>query len=451
MALLRLSFDHAKVEGPTLTGITMERIYRKGEWIASTVEKLTREPIIREIFFRIIERTVGEDANDLNFPFDRYSAPDGVGRPEKIDTIGQWLCAETRMDAEVLKLPAIHKLIHEGSLDELWNHANVRLLNTGYSSRLPKIEGDEEVILEFEDGHKIVGITRPEAVRNEYCESGISGGVGDGVSNIILRDRDNASVAALIVIGDTIHMRAPGKRRVPFHVTEAYLLDLIIKRDYKLAEPTTIHEAVQISDGRIFDVRDIPDGSRINGGFWLREDGKLISTLPDNLTIDGDFGIFDAVYLRKSPKNLVVNGNAGFVNCTGLATISEGFKASGYTHLETCHNLSLIEDGVEFSQVCFSDELKALDARPFKADKVFVDHHEVGNLSRDRQGLVVVQPDFAKAAVARQTRKEIAQLPGLAATVLVDELKSRIRKGVRSVKKALSENVQDEPPSGPKI
>lgn len=427
----------------------MESIYRKGEWIASTVERLTHDEHLRKTFFDIIERTVGDAANQLNFPYDRYYAPDGVGRPEKLQVVGQWLCAESRLDPGTLQQPDVQRLIREGSLDEIWTYANVRLLDTGFSTRLPKVDGDERVVLEFEDGFKIVEIIRPEAVRNEYHQSGISGGVGNGVTNLVLRDRDNASMAALVVSDGAIHMRGPDDHMVPFHITETYLLDLIKEREYKLSEPTAIHFAVQISDGRIFDVRDIPDGSRIDGSLWLhKETGRLISRLPDDLTVDGDFGIFNATYLRKSPRNLKVNGNAGFVECSGLTTISEGFKATGYTHLETCDNLAVIEDHVEFDGVHFSGEVKALDAKPFKARRISLANYEVDNVPRNKDGLVTIPTDFVAKAVARQTRKEIAQLPGLAASVLVDELKQRIRKGVRSAKQAL---IGDKPPAGPKV
>lgn len=427
----------------------MERIYRKGEWTTNTVERLTHDEKLRDVFLGIIERTVGEAANDINFPYDRYSAPDRIGRPEKLHVVGQWLCAESRLDAVTLDLPDVQKLIHNGSLDELYAHANARVHETGFSTRLPKIDGDERLVLSFEDGFKIVEITRPEAVRNEFCQSGINGGVGDNVSNLVLRDRDNASVAALVVVGDAIDMVGPDKKLIPFHITEAYLLDLIKQREYKLQEPTSIHYAVQISDGRIVDVRDIPDGSVINGSFWMHKDtGRVISRLPDDLTVNGSFGIFNATYLRSTPRNLTVNGDAGFVNCPGLTTIRTGLKVSGYTHLETCDNLAIIEAGVEFNGVQFSGEVKDLDAKPFKAKRVVVDNYEVNGIPRNEDGLVMIPRNFAALAVAEQKRKEIAQLPGLVASVIVDELKNRVRKGVRSIKKSLS---KDETSSGPRF
>jgi hypothetical protein len=77
-----------------------------------------------------------------------------------------------------------------------------------------------------------------------------------------------------------------------------------------------------------------------------------------------------------------------------------------------------------------------------------VDNYEVKNVTRDENGLVTIPRNFVTAAVEARKRKEIAQLPGLVTRVVVDELKSRIRNGVRSVKKSLE---KDDSNSGPKI
>lgn len=434
----------------------MERIFDKGEWITSTVSRLTHDEHIRQLFQNILVRTIGEAADSLNFPYDRYSAPDGIGRPEKAQTVGQWLCMETRLNKTELDRREIKTLLHQGSLDEIWTHADARLRETGFTSKLPRLDGDEETVLEFQDGYSLVEIRRPEAVRNEYAASGINGGVGDGIQNLVLRDRDNASVAMLVIEdGVVLSMRGPSRQLVPFHVTEAYLLDLITERGYRLSEPTALHCAVQISDGRVFDVRDIPDGSHINGSLWLREEGRLISRLPDDLTVNGDFGIFDATYLRSTPRGMTVTGNAGFVNCLGLKTISQGLRVGGYTHLETCDNITTIELDVDFgSSVSLSSEIKTLNAEPFKAERVVVGNYEVDNIPRNMAGQVTVKADFISNAVGRRIRKEIAKLPGLAASILVDELKFRIRRGVRAVTKATSDkggDNRDEPPRTPKL
>ncbi len=413
----------------------MERIYGPGEWIASQVKFLTDDDKVRDVFQAILTRTIGQAADEFLFPYDRYYAPDGVGRPEKVSVIGQWLCVEARTNSAIFDDPSFEELVAQSDLDGLWQHAQARLMETGFTELLPKSPSDEVEMLEYADGHKLVALLTHEAVRNEAHSSGMFGGAGEKCQTWVLRDDNHASVAMLVVVDDeVVSMAGFNGKRVPFHVTQAYFIDIIKSKGLRLADPVVLHGAVQTADGAIYDLRDIPDGSTVNGSLWINREGHLLSRLPSDLTVNGDFGIYDSAWLTETPRNLVVEGNCGFTKCPGLRVVKSGLRVKGYTYFNGCDQLKSVEDNVDFGlSVDIRLGYEALSSNRFRAQRVSFANEVVSvslegdRLPRDDEGRVIVNGGIMKKALRRKFQSEIASIPAVLVGSVLSDLKRKLR------------------------
>ncbi|MFC4236256.1 hypothetical protein ACFOY8_13650 [Thalassospira xianhensis] len=442
----------------------MSNFGKPGEWIHATVNDLTFDEAIKTIYHAIIERTVGEAANQALFPYEWVLAPDGVGRPEKIQLIGHWLRVEARINRHSLAEPEMLKLLTSASLDDLWKHAQARLEATGFSDTLPIAPGDESEVIEFVDGFKLVWLNCPEAVQNEYANSNMPGVVGEGFGTLVLRDPDNASVAMLVLKGtEIVDMWGSKQMRVPFHTTETYLLDVIKEEGFTLARPSVLHGAVQTDDGTIYDVRDVPDGSTIDGAWDLSFEGELISRLPSDLTINGGMWVRNCVYLTETPRNLKVKDGMIFSSCPGLRKIGAGMQVGGWANFESCHQLRCIEENVDFGEaLILSSEIAKIEASPFNAGELVIRGSGVavgvtGNkVPRDSEGRMTIDGAFIQRAIKRQRREELAQIPVLAARVAYDQAKKSMSNAIGPLRKAVSTRMakpekDNEAPPSPKM
>lgn len=436
----------------------MDKIYSKGQWMAETVESLSFNESLRAAYHDVLMRTIGDAADDPFFAKDRYSTADGIGRPEKARVVGQWLCALTRIEPEALAHKKAAALLSSGTLDDLWQHATAWLEELGFSKKLPSLPDDERQMFTFVDGYKMVALTCPEAIRNEANTSGMCGSVKNGCETWVLRNSENQSIAMIGVKGsEVVFMDGPDGGRVPFHISEAYLFAEFAERGLTLAEPNLIHGAVMTSDGIIHDLRDIPEGSTINGDLWIRHEGHLVSRLPDNLTINGDFGIFKSTYFTSTPSNFVVAGTVGVVDCPGFRKVSHGLRVGKWTDLASCKGLSRIDDDVDFGEkVSFAVEATKLVAKPFRAGglRLLGDGMNIrfdgGAVPRNVDGLVEIDGSYIERARKRQFQKDVAALPGMLARVAFDELSLRIRRSARSLKRSIQSKVATDdhkPPS----
>lgn len=432
----------------------MHKIYGGNQWIDEQVMCLTKDEVIKTVYRDFLERTVGEEAHRVAFVFDGYYAKDGIGRPEKVTTVGTWLCVERRINSDFINDASVFALLKGCELDDVWQYAKKRLAVLNYEGIIPPLASDEEVLGEFEDGYKIVGLNTPEALRNEYKKSGVLGYSAENYDNWVLRDKDGQSIAILTLQGKTIvQFKGPQRSAVPAHITATYLINEINERELKLNTPAVLDGYVQTADGRLHDIRDLPKGSVINGNFGLFESSGSISSLPEDLTVNGDLLIYYGPYFTKTPKNLTVTGKFGVADVVPLRVVGAGLKVGGDTFLGYTDNLQRIEKDVDFGK-CLVLSAKAiqLKAEPFYAESIDVigGRVEQSNVPRDRDGRVVIGSDFLKASEKAELVHEIKQLPGLIASVLYSSAKSSIRNKVRSwtmkqVKKP--ETDIDEPPA----
>lgn len=406
-------------------------------------------------------RTIGEAADDLFFIKDRYIASDGIGRPEKARVVGQWLCALTRIDPDALADKKVATLLSTGTLDDIYQHATAWLEESGFTKKLPSLPEDERQMFTFVDGHKMVSLNCPEAIRNEAVTSGMGGSVKNGCETWVLRNKEDQSIAMIGIKGsEVVFMDGPDGGRVPFHITEAYLIAEFAERGLTLAEPNIIHGAVMTSDGKIHSLRDIPEGSTIDGDLWIRHEGHLVSRLPDNLTVNGDFCIFKSTYFTSTPNNFAVAGTLDVVDCPGFRKVSRGLRVGKWTDLASCKNLSHIDDDVDFGEkVSFAVEAEKLVAKPFRAGgfRLLGDgmniRFEGGAVPRNADGLVEIDGSFIERSRKRQFQKDVAALPGMLARVAFDELSLRIRRSARSLKRSIQSKVagaDDHKPPSPK-
>lgn len=440
----------------------MTPIREEEGWIAATVNNLTLDEGVRDIFRGILVRTIGDDAKDINFPYDRYFDPEGIGRPEKARVIGHWLCMEFRLNGpNFVEFSGLEEFLAEADLDQIWKRAHISISAEGYSEKLPSLPDDEWVIWEYENGWSMVCIERPEAIRNECHASRMQAVIGGGLASYVLKDDEKKSVAMLILRrNEIVAMFGADGKRVPYHVTESYLIDVIDDLGLVLSEPTTLHGAVQVSDGRIYDLRDIPNGSTVEGGLWIKEEGHLVSRLPDDLTVKGNFGLFGSVFIKETPKNLIVKGEMGFVDCPGLETISSGLRVSGMSYLDTCRRISEIEENVRFDGgVSLSSDIAELAAAPFDAGSLLLRGGNVSfevedrDIRRDDAGRVEIDGAFIQNAVKAQLRKEKSHIPGELARLVLEELKCQMRRGISGLRKKSKnsdyENEGDQSPPAP--
>lgn len=442
-----------------MKGIWMSKIYREGQWIDERVKCLSKDSTVLGAYRNILERTLGDAANELSFPFDSYSAKDGIGRPEKADIVGTWLCVERRVHSDFLDDPKTTALLEVGSLDEIWNHAKGRLNDLNFDDLIPPIAADEEVLVEFEDGCKIVGLNTPEAIRNESLRSDLSGATFPQYDNWVLRDQDGTSIALMILEGNKIcRLNAPHRQTIPAHVISSYLIDEIVERELELEKPAVIPGWVQTSDGKIYSYLDLPDGSTINGSILIDKCSGEISRLPDNLTVKGHVTIVHAPFFTETPKNLVVEGGFGVGDNVPLKLIKSGFRVHKDTDLSYCKSPNLrIENDVDFGQdVCFSANLSKLDAAPFSADMVSVIDGliEQAAVPRNNSGQVVINERFLDAAKKAKIVSEIKKLPGALVSIGYHEVKSKVERKIRAWKKNRNKDNDlnnDEDPNLPKM
>lgn len=429
-------------------------VYREGEWIETTVNALTFDEELRSIYRQILERTIGAAADDVTFVYESYYSPDGVGRPEKAAVVGRWLCLEARTDRSVLSEDGMARFLRSASLDELWSHAARRGDALGRDGLYPEMPGDEVAVADFSDGHRIVELKTPEAIANESQRSGIGQPRHpDRSETFVLRDGEGETVAMLVATGRVVGMLAPSGRRVPFHVSRAYLVDFIRTRGFALREPTEIHGAVQTADGEIYDLRDLPAGSTIDGNFWIRDEGHLLSRLPDDLTVNGDFGLYRSTFLRATPRNMRVSGDCGYASCPGLRVISEGTRVGGRMHLDTCGRIETIEPGTRFEGgVSLSAAIDAVHAPEGFADAVDIRGDGIRvTISSDRfrsdeAGGVIIDRNLIAKAIGRQAAKDIARFVTLE---IAYNVSSAIRRGTRALKRSMTAR-HDPPPPAPK-
>jgi len=435
----------------------METLRPPGAWLEETVAGLTHDESLREIFRAILERTIGAASDDINFPFDRYSAPDGIGRPEKAARIGHWLCLVDRTAPGLLHDPATASFLTEAGLDEIYLRATDETARSGFGRMLPPAEGDESTVAEYEDGCRIVALLRPEAVRNEFEKSRMPGTAAEGMTTWVLREPDGLSSAMLVIRGDSlVAMHGPRGSRVPYHVSKAYVLGALAESGISLEEPGVIHGGVQTADGRMHDLRELPAGSTVHGSLWIREEGRLISRLPAGLTVDGDFGLFDSPFITETPKGMKVSGDCGFVGCNALKKVSSGLSVGGWTYLEACPNLAEIGEGVDFGKgVMLPSGRSALAARPFRVGEIVIRGAGVnvsidaGRLPRDGMGRVTIDGGYLRDAERLGAIAEIAGLPALAARVGYDALAARIRSRLRKLRPATRREDDSRTPPSP--
>lgn len=433
----------------------MQNIYKGNEWIEEQVMGLTTDKIIMAVYHDFLTRTVGEASQDIKFVYDAYYTKDGIGRPEKIETIGTWLCVERRVNSDFVNDGVVDDLLKYGELDAVWKYAHERLASLNYDGIIPEQASDEEMLVEFEDGYKIVGLNTPEALRNEHKKSGLVGYYSEGYDNWVLRNNDGKSVVIMTLQGQTIvKIKGPNRSAVPAAISAAYLINEICERDLKLDKPSIIDGYVQTSDGKLHDIRDLPKGSVIDGDFGLFESSGSISSLPDDLTVNGNLFVHYGPYFTKTPRNLTVNGNLGIAaDGVPLRVIGSGLKVERQTFLGFTENLQRIEKDVDFGEeLVLSAKAIQLKAEPFNAERIDVigGRVEQSNVPRNKDGQVVIDGEYLKSSEKAKLGHEFKQIPGLIASVLYDSVKISIRNKIRSLKKKQtkkSETDNDGPPS----
>lgn len=425
------------------------------DWVEDTMRYLTADDRVRSTFRKLIERTIGDAADGLLFEYEKYQAPDKIGRAEKARAIGHWLCVEARLDRSLLQNAVVEKLLIEGDLDAVWSHARTRLTETGYRDRVPSAQFDESVEVSYGNGYKLVRLRTPEAFINERAGSGMEGTFGNGYDHWVLRDNDDVSLAKLVA-KDGVVWGVQGRhdRAVPYHLSEAYIIPFILENGMTLTNPSCIDGAVQTADGTIYDIRDLPDGCTIDGNVRLADVSNLLSRLPEDMTVNGSFIVSGATYLKETPRNMRVTGDVYFAECPALRTIRSGMRVGRYADFVRCPNLEKIEADVEFSVLALSSDIVKLDAEPFVATSLSLAgiSHLDKDTPRDRYGRVEIDGDFIQAAKKRAFRKEMASLPGLFASVAYNEMTSRIQKvfrGLTAPAKAKPENRDDDLPPRP--
>lgn len=427
----------------------MHKVYSENQWIDEQIKWLSKDEVIATVYRDFLERTVCEETQHIKFVHDaNYS-------PEKAATIGTWHCVERRVNSDFLNNGIVDDLLKSGEIDAVWKYAQERLVALNYDGIIPPIPSDEEVLVEYEDGAKIIGLNNPEALRNEHAKSGMKGYFGDGYDNWVLRNRDGESMAMLVLNGKEIaRMKGPDDENgVPVHVTAAYLIEEIIERELTLSWPAVIDGYVQTADGRLHDIRDLPKGSVINGDFYLFKSAGSVSSLPDDLTINGSLRIQYGPYFTETPKNLTVTGELGVADVVPLRVIGSGLRVGKDTFLGYSDNLQRIEENVDFGKVVvLSAKAIQLKAEPFYAERIDVigGRVEQSNVPRNKDRQVVIDGEYLKSSEKAEHVHEIKQLPGLIASVLYDSARISIRNKVRSLKKKQakkSETDIDGPPA----
>jgi len=85
-----------------------------------------------------------------------------------------------------------------------------------------------------------------------------------------------------------------------------------------------------------------PGGGIIETEFNLElEDCKSLTSLPTNLTVNGNLNLKGATALRSLPDNLKVNGSLRLNNCVHLVSLPNSLKVGGAIILDYCHSLTL--------------------------------------------------------------------------------------------------------------
>lgn len=427
----------------------MQNIYKGNEWIEKQVMGLTKDEVVMTVYRDFLERTVGEESQDIKFVYDAYYTKDGIGRPDKIETIGTWLCVERRVNSDFVNDGVIDDLLKYGELDAVWKYAHERLASLNYDGIIPEQASDEEILVEFEDGYKIVGLNTPEALRNEHKKSGLVGYYSEDYDNWVLRNKDGKSVVIMTLQGQTIvKIKGPNRSAVPAAISAAYLINEICERDLKLDKPSVIDGYVQTSDGKLHDIRDLPKGSVIDGDFGLFESSGSISSLPEDLTVNGNLLVHYGPYFTETPRNLTVTGDLGISDVVPLRVVGSGLKVGRETFLGFTDNLQRIEKDVDFGkEVVLSSKAIQLKAEPFHAQSIDVigGRVEQSDITRDKDGRVVIGAEFLKATEKAELVHEIKQLPGMAASVLYGSAKIAIRNKVRSWKKTRVKDVEEPP------
>jgi hypothetical protein len=244
---------------------------------------------------------------------------------------------------------------------------------------IPFSEEDEETVHVYPDGFAAVRLATWEAVGREARRFGASpsiegvfgkGDLEEGRIGIwLVRGREGETVAAIgfnrIAVCDVVgrNMTAPDIGYV-----RDYVLPLMDRFGLRPSRPDAIAGMVETADGRLHDLKELPEGSTVDGDLRINNRCPHITSFPANLTVKGKFLVWNNHNITKTPDGLKADVVV-FNNCRNLRAVGKGIEA-GYAAFTGCSRLATIERGAYFREGLCLPDVPELLRQDFRCDGI---------------------------------------------------------------------------------
>jgi hypothetical protein len=107
----------------------------------------------------------------------------------------------------------------------------------------------------------------------------------------------------------------------------------------------------------------LPDNLSVQGNLYLAGCTSLQS-LPDNLSVQGDLDLSGCTSLQSLPDNLSVQGKLYLTGCTSLQSLPDNLSVQGKLYLTGCTGLTSLPDNLSFQGNLYLRDCTSLESLP---------------------------------------------------------------------------------------
>jgi hypothetical protein len=244
------------------------------------------------------------------------------------------------------------KLMKCGILEGLYHEADKAMMKAiQREGTVDLTEGNEELLMELDDGYRLVALLTPAALDREGYKMKHCIGQGAYDENVkkqdclflSLRDRFNNPQATMELVGKNL-VQLQGKQNKTPNFKYARLLQPFIVK-YGIEDHRNIFNLSYkfSADGSTYDISSMPDGTTLHGYVFINGDTP-ITTLPDNLTVQGDLHLKNSD-IKELPSGLHVWGEL-FIIGGEISVLPSDLKVGKQLFIRSEH-ITAVDDDID--------------------------------------------------------------------------------------------------------
>lgn len=242
------------------------------------------------------------------------------------------------------------KLMKFSSIEQIAQEADKAMLKAAQRlSSVKVVDGDEELIVELDDGFYLVRLLTPAALDRESSEMQHCIGTGgydgnlerDGYLYLSLRDAVGKAHATLEIVDGTITQLQGKQNRPPIRSYVDLIAPYVRKCGYQINVRASSLGYVVDVHGEWHDIHSLPERLEVGGDLYLH--GSDIEILPKWLKIGGDLSLIGSS-IRALPEELTVDGSLCLRN-TNISSLPHKLKVGKSINLS---NTRIVELPVGF-------------------------------------------------------------------------------------------------------